>query len=178
MRNPVMPPGTSYATMSTSCGRSFYRQGNDRSGRLPSRLEVVEMRAFETVDQAADSAFAMLQEGERLSRLWRYVFVQMLDDYTSVLRHAGVSASARMWVGAPRSTGDSRVDAAFAAMAEYLARRDGWEVPSWARLPGREAWPWWFVTDLRGLHPRALVESPSSFRRRGVFITSGALDRA
>ena len=60
-------------------------------------------------------------------------------------------------------------------MAEYLARRDGWEVPSWARLPGREAWPWWFVTDLRGLHPRALAESPSSFRRRGVFITSGAL---
>ena len=51
-------------------------------------------------------------------------------------------------------------------MAEYLARRDGWAVPSWARLPGREAWPWWFVTDLRGLHPRALVESPSSFRRR------------
>jgi hypothetical protein len=57
----------------------------------------------------------MLADGERLSRLWRYVFVQMLDDYTSAMR---------------------------------------------------------------GLHPRALVESPSSFRRRGVFITSGALDRA
>ena len=78
---------------------------------------------------------------------------------------------------APRATGDTRVDAAFAAMAEYLARRDGWTVPPWARLPEREAWPWWFVTDLRGLHPRALVELPSSFRRRGVFITSGALDR-
>jgi hypothetical protein len=87
-------------------------------------------------------------------------------------------AAARMWSAAPRSTGDSRVDAAFAAMAEYLARRDEWVVPSWARLPAREAWPRWFVTDLRGLHPRALVESPSSFRRRGVFITSGALDRA
>ncbi len=138
----------------------------------------MEVRAFETVDQAAGSAVAMLQEGERLSRLWRYVFVQMLDDYTSVLRHAGVPAAARMWASAPRSTGDIRVDAAFAAMAEYLARRDGWDVPPWARLPGREAWPWWFVTDLRGLHPRALVESPSSFRRRGVFITNGALDRA
>lgn len=91
--------------------------------------------------------------------------------YGDGLRHV------RMWSEAPRSTGDSRVDAAFAAMAEYLARRDGWQVPSWARLPEREAWPWWFVTDLRGLHPRALVESPSSFRRRGVFITSGALDR-
>jgi hypothetical protein len=138
----------------------------------------VETRAFETADQAAGSAIAMLADGERLSRLWRYVFVQMLDDYTSVLRHAGVSAAARMWSGVPRGTGDSRVDAAFAAMAEYLARRDGWTVPAWARLPEREAWPWWFVTDLRGLHPRALVESPSSFRRRGVFITDGALSRA
>jgi hypothetical protein len=138
----------------------------------------VEKRAFDTADQAADSAVAMIEEGERLSRLWRYVFVQLLDDYTSVLRHQGVQAAARMWASAPRPTGDVRVDAAFAAMAEYLARRDGWAVPSWARLPEREAWPWWFVTDLRGLHPRALVESPSSFRRRGVFITSGALDRA
>jgi hypothetical protein len=34
------------------------------------------------------------------------------------------------------------------------------------------------ATYLRGLHPQALVEAPSSFRRRGVFITSGALDRA
>ena len=138
----------------------------------------METRAFETADQAADSAIAMLVGGERLSRLWRYVFVQMLDDYTSVLHHAGVSAAERMWAAVPKSTGDNRVDAAFAAMAEYLARRDGWVVPSWARLPEREAWPWWFVTDLRGLHPRALVESPSSFRRRGVFITDGALSRA
>jgi hypothetical protein len=136
------------------------------------------MHAFETADQAASAAVAMLGDGERLSRLWRYVFVQMLDDYTSVLHHKGSHAAEEMWASAPRDTGDVRVDAAFAAMAEYLARRDGWAVSPWARLPEREAWPWWFVTDLRGLHPRALVESPSSFRRRGVFITNGALDRA
>jgi hypothetical protein len=141
-------------------------------------IACVEVRAFDTADEAAGSAVAMIEDGERLSRLWRYVFAQLLDDYTSVLHHQGVRAAAQMWASAPRTTGDVRVDAAFAAMAEYLARRDGWAVPSWARLPGREAWPWWFVTDLRGLHPRALVESPSSFRRRGVFITSGALDRA
>ena len=51
--------------------------------------------------QAAGSALAMLADGERLSRLWRYVFVQMLDDYTSVLRHTGVPAAARMWASAP-----------------------------------------------------------------------------
>lgn len=48
----------------------------------------------------------MLADGERLSRLWRYVFAQMLDDYTSVLRHAGISAAAQMWTNEPRSTGD------------------------------------------------------------------------
>jgi hypothetical protein len=138
----------------------------------------VKTRAFETADQAAASAAVMLADGERLSRLWRYVFAQMLDDYASVLHHSGIPAAAQMWTDEPRSTGDSRVDAAVAAMAEYLARRDGWTLPSWARLSQREAWPWWFVTDLRGLHAQALVESPSSFRRRGVFITSGALDRA
>ena len=158
-------------------------RGSARFARRPAAHGIdtiagVETQAFETVDEAAGSAVAMLTDGEPLSRVWRYVFVQMLDDYTSVLRHAGIPAAARMWASAPRSTGDIRVDAAFAAMAEYLARRDGWDVPPWARLPGREAWPWWFVTDLRGIHPRALVESPSSFRRRGVFITTGALDRA
>ena len=50
----------------------------------------VETRAFETADQAAGGAAAMLSHGERLSRIWRYVFAQLLDDYTSVMHHAGV----------------------------------------------------------------------------------------
>jgi hypothetical protein len=82
-----------------------------------------------------------------------------------------------MWQVEPPSTGDVRVDAALAALAEHLARRDGWSAPTWTRESRREAEPWWFVTDLRGMHPRALVESPLSFRRRGVFITRGALER-
>ena len=56
----------------------------------------VETRAFGTADEAAGSAAAMLADGERLSRLWRYVFAQLLDDYTSVLRHEGAAAAARM----------------------------------------------------------------------------------
>ncbi len=75
--------------------------------------------------EARPDTFVTLANGERLSRLWRYVFVQMLDDYTSVLHHVGIPAAAGMWSCAPRSTGGNRVDAAFAAMVEYLARRDG-----------------------------------------------------
>jgi hypothetical protein len=57
------------------------------------------------------------------------------------------------------------VDAAFAAMAEYLARTDGWTVPLRARMPEREAWQWWFVTDQGG--PLAVVSHPGHERRQG-----------
>ena len=119
----------------------------------------------------------MIFSGCALKDVWRHAVLQMLDDYTSVLRHEGTRAAAAMWTKPPRLVGDRRVDAALAALAEHLARRDGWACPTWVVDPQREAEPWWFVTPLRGLHPRALVESPLSFRKRGVFITSDALDR-
>ncbi|MGH3246803.1 MAG: hypothetical protein ACRDOI_11410 [Trebonia sp.] len=40
----------------------------------------MEMRAFETADQAAGSAAAMLADGARLSRLWRYEIVDSIRD--------------------------------------------------------------------------------------------------
>jgi hypothetical protein len=97
---------------------------------LVTTIEDVEMRAFETADQAAGSAAAMLADGERLSRLWRYVFAQMLDDSTNVLHHVGVAAAARMWSGAPRRHRRHPGGRRICAMAEYLARRDVWTVPA------------------------------------------------
>jgi hypothetical protein len=136
-----------------------------------------DLRPFSSVDDAAIAARRMLENGEALPRIWRFALVQMLDDYESVLRHRGRDAAARMYTRAPRSTGNAQVDAAFTALAEHLSRRDGWRAPAWTRDPAREAMPWWFVTELRGLHPTALVESPPSFRKRGVFITRGGLER-
>jgi hypothetical protein len=133
-------------------------------------------RLTSVADVAADAAH-MLTAGESLKDVWRFCLLQLLDDYESVLRHEGVDAAALLWRDAPTFTGDARVDAAFAALAEHLARRERWSTPAWALDPEREAREWWFVTDLRGLHPRALVESPLSFRKRGVFITDGALTR-
>lgn len=135
------------------------------------------LSSFSSVNDAAWVAHEMLANGEPLRRVWRFALAQMFDDYTSVLRHEGIDSAGRMYDRAPLHTGSSQIDAAFAALAEYLARRDGWQPPAWTRDPEREATPWWFVTELRGMHPRALVESPSSFRRRGVFITRDALER-
>jgi hypothetical protein len=115
--------------------------------------------------------------GRSLTDVWRHAVLQLLDDYVSALRHEGTRATAAMWANPPRPSGDRRVDAAQAALAEHLARRDGWKRPRWAGQPWREAQPWWFVTPLRRLHARAFVESPLSFRKREVFITRGALER-
>lgn len=126
---------------------------------------------------AAVSAVELLAAGSSSGDLWRHVVVQLLDDYTSVLQREGTDAAAQMLCDRPELTGDARVDAALAALAEHLARRDGWPVPAWATEPDRETREWWFVTELRAFHPRALVESPLSFRKRGVFITRDALER-
>lgn len=135
------------------------------------------MREGESVHGAAAEASRMLDAGESLDAVWRFVIVQLLDDYSARLRHADVAAAASLFTEEPAPTGDVRVDAALAALAEHLARRDGWRVPRWVAGQSRYTPRWWFVTGLRGLHPRALRESPLSFRERGVFITSGALSR-
>ena len=126
---------------------------------------------------AARLADDLLAEGETLQSVWRYAIVQLLDDYSHDLARDGGSVASRRFSSEPPPTRSAEVDAALAALAEYLARRDNWAVPLWARKPGRYSDKWWFVTPLRGMHATALQESPPSFRTRGVFITAGALSR-
>lgn len=131
-----------------------------------------------TAAEAAHEAAELLREGERLSTVWRLAVIQLLDVYESRLRNAGKDAAVRTFAEAPELTGDRRVDAAFGALAEHLARRDDWPVPDWAREPSRFTdRRWWFVTELRGMHPWSLRESPLSFRRRGIFIAANGLER-
>jgi hypothetical protein len=126
---------------------------------------------------AARLADDLLREGETLQSVWRYAIVQLLDDYSHDLARAGAVVASRRFSQEPPATRSTEADAALAALAEYLARRDNWQLPPWARKPGRYSSKWWFVTPLRGMHPTALQESPPSFRTRGVFITAGALSR-
>lgn len=130
-----------------------------------------------SVQAAAAAARGMLRGGEALHDIWRLCVLQLLDEYESTRRHDGLKEAASLLAHPPDRTGDDRVDAAFAALAEHLARRDGFSVPHWATELDRTTGTWWFVVTLPGLHPRALVESPLSFRKRGVFITSAALER-
>ena len=109
--------------------------------------------------------------------LWRFGVLQLLDDYESVLAHDGVDAAAHLMAEAPGPTGHSGLDAAFAGLACWLADRDGWDAPDWARAEERVARPWWFVSTSAYGRAWAMVQSPAQFRIRGVFITDTALQR-
>lgn len=129
------------------------------------------------VSQSAREASELLRQGKSLSTVWPLAVLQLLDVYESRRRRSGVDVAARAFDAEPDPTGDARVDAALAALAEHLARRDGWAVPAWARDPARVTDDWWFVTELSGMHAWSLRESPLSFRRRGVFIAADGLER-
>jgi hypothetical protein len=129
------------------------------------------------VGGAASLAAEMLARRESLLMVWRHCLVQLLDDYSREAARLGAETAASRFDIEPPLSGAPEVDAALAALAEFLARRDGWPAPAWARDPGRYSPRWWFVTPLRGMHPTALQESPPSFRTRGVFVTAGGLSR-
>jgi hypothetical protein len=78
----------------------------------------------------------------------------------------------------PEPTGDPRYDALLAGLAEHLAYHDVLDVPGWAYDDDRFLEQWWFPIDLPSVRAEALVHSPGAFRIRGIFIGSGAFDRA
>jgi len=129
-----------------------------------------------TAAEAARGAAVELATAGGLGGAYRCL-MQLLDDYRRAVRSDGVPAAARLFDDAPPTTGDVRVDAALAGLAEHLARHDGWTPPLWAFDESRQAKPWWFVSGVRSWHAMALVESPLAFRKRGVFLTASALDR-
>lgn len=129
-----------------------------------------------TVGDAARNATAELTAGGGLRAAYRCL-MQLLDDYRRAQRKDGTTAAAELFTEEPPPTGDVRVDAALAGLAEHLARHDDWLPPLWSFGQDRYANPWWFVSGVTSWHAAALVESPLAFRKRGVFLTASGLDR-
>ncbi|MDF1489626.1 hypothetical protein [Tessaracoccus caeni] len=130
-----------------------------------------------TAVQNAEACRTLLADGETLDGCWRFGVLQTLDDYTSVLRRGGPVLAAGVFTDEPPRTGSTQLDAAFAALADYLASRDGWPAPEWASDPSRctEAW---YPAVPAIFHTDADQESPAAFRRRGILITARSLARA
>ena len=77
----------------------------------------------------------------------------------------------------PPDVADDVAQAYLGALAEHTCAAAGVAPPAWALERDRFLDRMWFGTDTPGLEPWCLVESPAAFRRRGLFITRGRLER-
>jgi hypothetical protein len=68
-------------------------------------------------------------------------------------------------------------DAYLAAVAEHLARTYHLDVPVWVERRGLDLKRPFFAGGLESLKARLLVESPTAFRRRMIFVSADALSR-
>lgn len=68
-------------------------------------------------------------------------------------------------------------DAYLAAVAEHLARRFELPIPDWVEGQGRFLSTPFFAGGLESLKATLIAESPSSFRRRLIFVSANALSR-
>jgi hypothetical protein len=84
---------------------------------------------------------------------------------------------AAMLAGEPPLSGNPREEAYLAAMAEHLASRHDLPVPDWTGAKARFLKRPFFPAGLESLKATFLVESPTAFRRRMIFVGSDPLYR-
>lgn len=158
---------------------------------LPLADFIAQAKATEQPDQAlysdiglrhtaqgnATACASMINAGRSLDECWRFGVLQTLDDYTSTLRRGGTELAQQVFAPGPALTGAPEIDAAFAALGEYLADRDGWIAPQWVYQAERRVHEW-FPAVPSIYHQFAFDQSPRAFRSRGIFITDTSLARA
>jgi hypothetical protein len=84
---------------------------------------------------------------------------------------------AAMLIDEPPLTEDERANAYYAAVAEHLALTCRLPVPPWTTSPARFLKRPFFPSGLESLKATLLVESPTAFRRRMIFVDGNPLYR-
>lgn len=99
---------------------------------------------------------------------------ELLDEFALL---ATADQRTRAIAAAPPPAGEARHDAFLAALGEHLAATHSLARPAWTIAPERFLDRFWFVSDVQGFRALAIAQSPAAFRRRGIFIAAGALER-
>jgi hypothetical protein len=102
------------------------------------------------------------------------LILQFVDDFRSRRRDQQRDLIGRK----PGPTGSAVVNAYLAALAEHLSNEAGLSAPAWVDDPARFLKQWWIESDVPSARPTAMAQSPAAFRRRGIFISERALERA
>lgn len=130
-----------------------------------------------TAVTGADACRELLSEGRPLTECWRFGILQTVDAYNRAITRGGTTLASQVFQSPPPRTGNRNVDAAFAALAEHLAERDGWAPPAWIHEPHRTDANW-YVAEAPSLEQWIRDQTPVHFARRGIAISRDALNRA
>lgn len=135
-------------------------------------------KAWLTANPPPDSAFRQSLAGVAQRALagesFDFAVRELLDEFSllqTTEQRAGAIAEE------PLLTGDPRHDAYLAALGEHFALRFALDRPQWVTRPERFLDRFWFKSEVRGFRAIAIAQSPAAFRRRGIFIAAGALER-
>ena len=97
---------------------------------------------------------------------------EFIDTWGTMPRSSRIAAIAEEPIAVGRVE-----DAYLAALAEHLATRDRLDPPVWTEKPERFLREPFFAGGLESLTAILIVESPSAFRRRLIFISADGLSR-
>jgi hypothetical protein len=125
-------------------------------------------------DASFTQTLALVSERVRAGEDFRFAVREFLDEFSLLPRD---DLRARAIRARPELTGDSRADAYLGALAEHLAATRGMERPAWSVESERFLERFWFVSEVPGFRALAIAQSPAAFRRRGIFVAKGALQR-
>lgn len=103
-----------------------------------------------------------------------FLLREFLDEFYAT---PDAASRAAMVADEPPWLTDRRANAYLAAVAEHLSLRNDLPVPPWAAEPSRFLDRPYFPCGLDSLKATLLVESPTAFRRRMIFVGADPLYR-
>lgn len=110
-----------------------------------------------------DAAQAMIRTTDDRTRL------RIFFEFSRGADESGLAALPLVRIEPP-TTGDQRYDALLAAIAEHIATRYGLPGPLWSITADRFLHSPWWVSTLASARSQALLWTPASFRRRGIYL--------
>ena len=151
-----------------------YRDLRRLLGKLDTRRHNASYAAESFTDLARDLRRLNVISQNQLPHDASALILQFVDDFRSRRRSVQRDLVSRR----PPQTGSRLLDAYLAGLAEYLSNEVGVPVPAWVEDPDRFLREWWIESDVPSARPTAIAQSPAAFRRRGIFISERALERA
>lgn len=141
------------------------------SGYPANKVRGVSRRQGARTDLAAPvQALALSEASEAIGRSSDdRTRLRIFFEFTRGADESGPAALS-LTTSEPPTTGDPRYDALLAAIAEHLAGRYGLPGPLWSCTLERFLdVPWW-MSSLPSARTQAVLWTPASFRRRGIYL--------